>query len=76
MVLIRTRVLGLLVIIALGSVAFQAWQMAKFVAAGPRFTAEDGAVLCQRVRELERFSYGYRDAGKAPLPCDYEQRDR
>ena len=46
----------------------------SFVAAGPRFTAADGQVLCERVKALEAASYGYRDAGKTPLACDYLER--
>lgn len=43
----------------------------SFVAAGPRFTAQDGQELCERVKALEAVSYGYRDAGKTPLDCRY-----
>jgi len=45
-----------------------------FVAAGPRFTSQDGQELCERVKALESFSYGYRDAGKKPLDCRYGAR--
>ena len=43
----------------------------SFVSAGPRFTSQDGQELCERVKALEAASYGYRDAGKQPLTCDY-----
>ena len=42
-----------------------------FMARGPRFTAHDGQVLCERVRTLEQSSYGYKDSGKIPLSYDY-----
>lgn len=28
--------------------------MERFISAGPRFTANDGQILCLRIRELER----------------------
>ena len=46
----------------------------SFVSAGPRFTAQDGQALCERVKALEVYSYGYRDAGKKPLDCSYNQK--
>ena len=46
----------------------------SFVSAGPRFTSQDGQELCERVKVLESFSYGYRDAGKKPLGCRYGAR--
>lgn len=49
-------------------------QMKSFVSAGPRFTAQDGQELCERVKAPESFSYGYRDAGKQPLDCRYGQK--
>ena len=49
-------------------------QMERFVAQGPRFTAADGQVLCERVRALEQAAYGYRDTGRTPLACDYMVR--
>lgn len=45
-----------------------------FVAQGPRFTAPDGQELCERVKALEAYSYGYRDAGRKPLDCSYNQK--
>jgi hypothetical protein len=36
-------------------------QMARFANKGPRFTANDGQVLCERVRLLE----------KEPQPCEF-----
>ena len=49
-------------------------QMNRFAAQGPRFTAQDGQALCERVRALEATSYGYRAVGKLPLTCDYLER--
>ena len=49
-------------------------QMKSFVSAGPRFTAQDGQELCERVKALETFSYGYRDVGKKLLDCTYNQK--
>ena len=46
----------------------------SFVSVGPRFTAQDGQALCERVKALEVYSYGYRDAGKKPLDCSYNQK--
>ena len=43
----------------------------SFVSVGPRFTAQDGQELCERIKALRSFSYGYRDAGKKPLDCRY-----
>lgn len=43
----------------------------SFVSAGPRFTAQDGQALCERVKALEVYSYGYRDAGNKSLDCRY-----
>ena len=36
-------------------------QMVRFANKGPRFTAHDGQVLCERVARLE----------KEPQPCEY-----
>lgn len=36
-------------------------QMERFAAKGPRFTAQDGQALCERVRALEA----------TPAPCRY-----
>lgn len=38
-------------------------QMARFANKGPRFTAHDGQVLCERVASLE----------KEPKPCEYSK---
>lgn len=45
----------------------------KFIGVGPRFTAYDGQELCERIQELERYSYGYTEAGRKPLDCHYSQ---
>lgn len=49
-------------------------QANRFIQQGPRFTAQDGQALCERVRALEATSYGYRAVGKLPLTCDYLER--
>lgn len=49
-------------------------KLQTFVNAGPRFTAQNGQELCERVKALETVSYGYRDAGKKPLDCSYNQK--
>ena len=46
-------------------------RMHAFMAQGARFTAQDGQDLCERVRALEERSYGFKDAGKTPMSCDY-----
>lgn len=48
----------------------------KFIGAGPRFTAYDGQELCERIRELETYSYGYKDLGRKPLNCVYSSGDK
>jgi len=55
------------------SLLFQAWQLWRFVHQGPRFTAQDGQALCERVRALEDGRMA-RDAGKTPLDCEYNKR--
>ena len=47
------------------SLIFQVWQLYHFVSAGPRFTANDGQELCERVKALEV------RLGKTPLDCVY-----
>lgn len=44
------------------SLAFQLWQLHQFINAGPRFTADDGQALCERVAALEQH----------PIPCNYK----
>lgn len=53
------------------SLVFQAWQLWAFVNAGPRFTADDGQVLCDRVRALEGLSPEFRQSGRVVMPCTY-----
>jgi hypothetical protein len=43
----------------------------SFINAGPRFTAKDGQKLCERVRELEKLSRGFKESGKLSVDCDY-----
>lgn len=45
----------------------------KFINAGPRFTAYDGQELCERIRELELYSYDYKNTDRKPLNCHYSQ---
>ena len=52
----------------------QQTKLERFVAKGARFTAQDGQALCERVRALEERSYGFKDAGKTPQPCEYGTR--
>ena len=49
-------------------------QMNRFAAKGPRFTAQDGQALCERVKALEEHSYGFANAGLKPLDCNYGTR--
>lgn len=37
--------------------------MQTFMAAGPRFTADDGRVLCERIRHLETAKFGRAQGG-------------
>lgn len=57
-------------------------RLEKFMSVGERFTAQDGVrerderrridqELCERIQNLERYSYGFRDVGKVPLDCNY-----
>ena len=41
---------------------------------GPRFTAQDGQELCERVKALEEHSYGFANAGLKVLDCRYGTR--
>lgn len=56
------------------SIGFQFWQVYRFINAGPRFTAQDGRALCERVNALEEHSYGFANAGLKPLDCNYGTR--
>lgn len=47
------------------SLVFQIWQLYRFVSAGPRFTAQDGQGLCERVKALEA------SLGKTQQDCRY-----
>ena len=49
-------------------------QIQTFVSAGPRFTAADGQELCERVKALEMYSYGYQAAGKKSPDCTYMKK--
>jgi hypothetical protein len=74
MVQVKKGLFHLLIIFVAFSIIFQVWQVWKFVNAGARFTALDGQELCERIRTLEQQSYGYRDAVKKPLNCEYGKR--
>lgn len=57
--------IGILIgVLAALSIAFQGYQLYKFVNAGKRFTADNGRLLCERVAVLERRT------GSQELPCD------
>lgn len=57
------HVMGILLgLLVAASLAFQLWQLHRFINAGPRFTAADGQALCERVAALEPH----------PGPCNYE----
>jgi len=61
----------LLLLASLVSTWIQVAGIQRWIAVGGRFTDQDGQALCDRVRNLEQYSYGYRDAGKAPLNCEF-----
>lgn len=54
----------LLLLWSAGSTWHQLDQMERFAAHGPRFTAQDGQALCERVQALE----------KVPQPCTFVAR--
>lgn len=58
---LKRVLLGAVGVVMLLSVAFQVWQAWSFMNAGPRFTAQDGQALCERVAKLE----------PQPQPCRY-----
>lgn len=69
-----TRPMAILIgVIAALSLLFQAWQLHRFISAGPRFTAQDGQTLCERVAELERHSIGFQQAHIPSPPCRFYQ---
>lgn len=61
----------LLLIVSFFSTWIQLEQVRRWMNQGGRFTDQDGQRLCERVAQLERYSYGFRDAGKAPLNCEF-----
>lgn len=68
-----SRILFVLTFMAVGALAYGWWnnhqhistihqaQVQKFINSGPRFTAQDGQELCERVQKLE----------PNPQPCTY-----
>lgn len=71
----KYRVIGVVLgLIFSASLAFQLWQVYRFVNSGPRFTAVDGEKLCQRVRRLELVSYGFADLKISSEDCHYNSR--
>lgn len=61
-------------LIAALSLIFQAWQLHRFMSAGPRFTAQDGQAMCERIAELEKHSIGFQRSGIKSPPCAYNQK--
>ena len=49
-------------------------KLEQFLAAGPRFTAQDGQRLCERVAQLEQQSIGFKQSGLATTVCDYVEK--
>lgn len=57
---------GTIVGLIIGSfIVVQAIQYYRFVNAGPRFTAQDGQELCERIAKIEH------QLGFIPSPCEY-----
>lgn len=75
------RILFVLIFMAVGALAYGWWnnhqhistvhqaQVEKFINAGPRFTAQDGQELCERVKALEASAYS--STGRKPMDCNY-----
>lgn len=63
--MIRKIMIVSFVVLGTLSILFQGFQAWKFINAGPRFTAMDGAELCERVAALELRATGTR------MPCVY-----
>lgn len=65
--------MGLLVILIF---TYQIWETKLFRDEGPRFTADKGQELCERVKRLEQHSYGFLNSGMPILDCDYYKTDK
>lgn len=76
MVKMRKLLIGLLLFIAVLPLGFQFWQSWSFQQQGPRFTAQNGQELCERVAELEKYSIGFRQSGIKRNPCTYSTPDK
>jgi hypothetical protein len=80
------RALFLITFAAIGALAFGWWtnyqnikdaeteKITSFIGAGPRFTAQDGQKLCERIAELEKHSIGFQKSGIKSPPCDYFEK--
>ncbi|HOW75603.1 MAG TPA: hypothetical protein PK959_06685 [Candidatus Competibacteraceae bacterium] len=69
----RSLLIAVLLIATL-SLGFQLWQGWQFFKAGPRFTAQDGQALCERVAALERHSIGFQQSGSISPPCRFVRK--
>lgn len=61
----------ILAAITLATTWQQLYQTQRFMNAGPRFTAQDGQMLCERVAHLERYSIGFQQSGIKQPPCNF-----
>lgn len=60
----RTTIVSILLsTLIAGTIGFQLIKAGQFISKGPRFTAQDGQQLCQRIQHLER------RAGLPVEPC-------
>lgn len=66
---VRDVLLILLSVVVFLLAVWQIWDYTKFRQAGARYTAADGAEVCQSYNALAEF-VGYPDR----LDCDYERR--
>lgn len=65
---ITTIVIGVILLISLG---LQFYQFYHFMNQGARFTSQDGQRLCERVKILEHYSYGFQASKVPPTECNY-----
>lgn len=50
---------------------YQMWETKMFRDEGPRFTGDKGQELCERIKKLEKHSYGFQNSGLPILDCNY-----